>query len=113
MVGKTNAVSGSGGRKKYTVQNDQYNKFYPTEAYPGEYVVTVGGEYIGTARIYDETGTYLICYPFNAGTNLDDLPPKVREVIENAPITRAPPQANSGYLFFVMPEENVKIVTKN
>lgn len=101
----------SGGEQKYTVQNDQYSIFYPTEARPGQYVVNPSGTFSGEVYIYDETGTYRICRLFNAGEDVNDLPPKVREVLESAPSTYAPPVGRVGYLYFVMPEENVKVVS--
>lgn len=106
-------IQSSGGGVKYTVQNDQYNIFYPTEARPGQYVVNPSGTYFGTVTIYDETGTYIIYRLFDAGEDVNDLPPKVREVLESAPSTYAPPVGGSGYLYFVMPEENVKVVTSS
>ena len=106
-------VQGSGSNVTYHVENDQYNTFWPTEARPGQYVVTVSGGYAGTPTGYDETGTYAIVDPIFGGLSTDELPPKVKEIVENAPVTRAPPPSLPGYLFFVMPEENVKIVTTN
>ena len=96
----------------YHVENDQYNTFWPTEARPGQYVVTASGAYAGVPTGYDETGTYAIVYPVLGGMSIDELPPKVKEILENAPSTLAPPATRTGYLFFAMPEENVKIVTK-
>lgn len=108
-------VTGNGAADvTYHVENDPANDniFYPTEARPGQYVVNPSCTYSGMPFVYDETGAYKLIDLFNAGANVDDLPPKVREVLESAPATLAPPMGGSGYLFFVMPEENVKIITE-
>lgn len=101
-------------RAKYTVTNDESNVFYPEEAYSGQYVLTTTGGFSGNPIVYDATGTYKIAQICVAYT-IEDLPPKAREVLENfshymASRVAPPPSANIGYCYFVMPEENVKIV---
>lgn len=96
----------------YHVENDQWNTFYPTEARPGQYVFTTSGTIRGTAWIYDETESYRIAEVVNA-SRIESLPPKIQEALETIPSTLAPPMSGEGYFYFVMPEENVKIVTVN
>lgn len=105
-----NPVIQSSGGVYHVEIPDARNTFYPTEAKAGQYVVTTSGTFYGNIRVYDETGVYLLAQVANV-TNIEDLPPKVRYVLESAPTTYAPPPGRSGYAYFVMPEENVKIVT--
>lgn len=94
----------------YHVENDQYNTFYPTEARPGQYVFTTSGTIYGSAWIYDETESYRIA-DARSVIRIESLPPKIQEALETIPSTLAPPMGGTGYYYFVMPEENVKIVT--
>lgn len=112
MIYNSAMIRGSGG-VTYHVENDQYNTFWPTEARPGQYVVNPSGEHRGSPFVFDETGTYMLARTSPRVDNIDDLPPKVREVLESAPSTLAPPMSANGYIFFIMPEENVKIITKS
>ena len=92
------------------MENDQYNIFYPTEAKPGQYVFTTSGTILGTALIYDETESYRITEAISV-ISIESLPPKIQEALETIPSTLAPPASREGYFYFVMPEENVKVVT--
>lgn len=94
----------------YHVENDQYNIFYPTEAKPGQYVFTTSGTFFGTAWIFDETESYRIAKAIHV-SSIESLPPKIQEALETIPSTLAPPMGSEGYFYFVMPEENVKVVT--
>ena len=109
MIQNPVVQSGSSG-VTYHVENDQYNIFYPTEAKPGQYVFTTSGKIYGTAWIFDETESYRIARPINA-PRIELLPPKIQEALETIPSTLAPPVSIEGYFYFVMPEENVKVVT--
>lgn len=111
MIYNSAMIRGSGG-VTYHVENDQYNTFWPTEARPGQYVVNPSGAYSGVPSVFDETGTYMLTTGSSV-RNIDDLPPKVREVLESAPSTLAAPEMQNGYIFFIMPEENVKIISTN
>lgn len=110
MIVNQNVVSGGGQQKKYTVTSDEYNVFYPSEAYPGQYVVTTSGMRWGGVQIRDRATSYVICYAQSV-YEADELPPKAQEVLESAPQTRAGPIGEDGYFYFVMPEEDVTVVT--
>lgn len=110
MIQNPVVQSGSSG-VTYHVENDENNTFYPTEAKPGQYVFTTSGSTYGNAAwIYDETESYRIAEAIRV-TSIESLPPKIQEALETIPSTLAPPAAGPGYYYFVMPEENVKVVT--
>lgn len=110
MIVNQNVVSGGEQQKKYTVWSEGSNVFFPTEAYPGQYVITTDGVVYGSTTVYDRLGYYVICYPVQVHT-ADELPPKAREVLEGALQTRVGPAGTDGYFYFVMPEEDVKVQT--
>lgn len=78
---------------------------FPTSAKKGDYVVDTSGWYIAF-QIYDATQTYIIANYVEVDT-IDELPPSVKEKLENVPTVLAPPPGKSGYAFFVMPDEDV------
>lgn len=77
-------------------------------------MTTVTGTYQAEfVPIYDITMTYILGSAFFGGS-FDSLPPQVQEIInqynaKDAPITRAPPPEFSGYLYFIMPQQDVVI----
>lgn len=105
-----NSVIQSSGGVTYHVENGEYNTFYPTEAKPGQYVFTTSGTIFGMAWIYDETESYRIAEATSV-SSIESLPPKIQEALATIPSVLAPPMGSEGYFYFVMPEENVKIVT--
>ena len=110
MIQNPVVQSGSSG-VTYHVENGQYNIFYPTEAKPGQYVFTTSGTIYGSVWIFDETESYRIAEAISVDS-IESLPPKIQEALETIPSTLAPPISHEGYFYFVMPEENVKVVTR-
>lgn len=112
-------VSGthSGGGQLYSVTSGGYMAFYPKQAAAGEFVTTVSG-YVGAtgAHIRDVTEAYTLGEAWFT-KYYEDLPPQVKEIVdqysqtsnttEDTPITRAPPEERSGYMFFIMPAQDV------
>lgn len=111
----------SGGGQLYSVTDDEHNSFYPKQAAAGEFVTTVNG-YISTnqTQIYDATGTYVLG-EVRYTANYESLPPQVKEIVdqysqtsnatEDTPITRLPPEGMDGYMYFIMPTQDVVIQT--
>lgn len=114
----------SGEQPKYTVTNVETNLsicnvFYPKLASPGQYVVTIKGEYNYHSEVFVDGSDKPIA--FTEAERYDYLPPLVKAEVDkqkqenpdalDVPVTRAPPITAPGYLWFVMPAENV--TTKN
>lgn len=111
----------SGGGPLYSITQDPYNVFYPNQARVGEYVTTVSGEVASNQTlVYDITETYELADPVLV-SEYEQLPPQVKEIVDqysqnsnavqDAPVTRAPPWGTPGYLYFIMPPQDVVIVT--
>ena len=110
----------SGGGQLYSVTDGVYNTFYPKQAAAGEFVTTVSGDYImnGAAVIYDTTTTYVLTTPYSG--DYDSLPPRAKEIVDqysrtsnttaDTPIARIPPRPITGYLYFVMPAQDVIVI---
>lgn len=99
----------SGGGETYTVTSDDYNIFYPQEAVPGQYVVTISGTYYGSSINVLNNENKTIAHARAALYKY--LPSKVKEEIAKYPTARVPPMAMDGYAWFVMPQEDVSIQT--
>ena len=113
----------SGEQPKYTVTDVETgavkNVFYPKLASPGQYVVTIKGEYNYHSEVFVDGSDKPIA--FTEAEDYDYLPPLVKAEVDkqiqenpdtlDVPVTRAPPTTTPGYLWFVMPAENV--TTKN
>ena len=105
----------SGGGQLYSVTSDGVNIFFPQLAVAGQFVTTVSGTYQAEfVPIYDITMTYILGRAHIA--EFDSLPPQVQEIInqynaKDAPITRAPPPIMSGYLYFIMPQQDVVVTS--
>lgn len=105
----------SGGRK-YKVDDSELIEinpefaFLPKEAEPGSFVTTYSGMVPGSAiRVESKDGKYL----FSEATwvkSINELPPKVQQIVQQAPQTYAPPITTSGYDFFIMPHEDVRLI---
>lgn len=109
----------SGGGQLYSVTDGVYNFFFPKQAAAGEFVTTVSGTYIAEfVGIYDTTMTYVLTTAL--GMNYDNLPPQAKEIVDqysqtsnaaaDTPITRAAPPTTTGYLYFVMPAQDVIVI---
>lgn len=109
----------SGGGQLYSVTDGEHNTFYPKQAAAGEFVTTVSGTYIAeVVFIYDTTTTYVL--ETLHATSYDALPPQVKEIVDqysqtpnaaaDTPITRALPPTSTGYLYFVMPAQDVIVI---
>lgn len=114
-------VSGthSGGGQLYSVTDGVNNFFFPKQAAAGEFVTTVSGTYRSEyTPVYDTTKTYVLTTPHTA--DYEDLPPQAKEIVDqysqtlnaaaDTPITRAPPPLSEGYLYFVMPAQDVIVI---
>ena len=110
----------SGGGPLYSVTSGENNTFYPKQAAAGELVTTVSGDYImdGAVLIYDTTTTYILTTPLTA--DYEYLPPQAKEIVDqysqtsnvaaDTPIARIPPRPITGYLYFVMPAQDVIVI---
>ncbi len=113
----------SGEQPKYTVTDVETgavkNVFYPKLASPGQYVVTIKGAYNYHSEVFVDGSDKPIA--FTEAEDYDYLPPLVKAEVDkqiqenpdtlDVPVTRVPPISTTGYLWFVMPAENV--TTKN
>lgn len=108
----------SGGGQLYSVTSDGANIFFPQLAVAGQFVTTVSGTYNSEfTPIYDITMTYILGTAYSG--KFDALPPQVQEIINqysqtqnnaiDTPITRALPPTSTGYLYFIMPQQDVVI----
>lgn len=111
----------SGGGQLYSVTDGVNNIFFPKQAAAGEFVTTVSGTYIGeVVTINDTTTTYILSLVMHS--KYDNLPPQVKEIVDqysqtsnataDTPITRAPPPTTTGYLYFVMPAQDVIVIDR-
>lgn len=107
-----------GGGKTYHIEADQLAQQtgFPANgsAKAGEYVVSTSGIVVGTARLLTADKKYTITSVIERAYDVDELPPLARKKLEleNVPAALAvPPPSAHGYLFFVMPEEDVYIET--
>lgn len=106
-------VYGSG--KTYHIEADQFAQEtgFPANgsAKAGEYVVSTSGNIIGAVRLLTADKKYTIESNIERVSDVDDLPPLARKKIEIVSAGATPPPTARGYVFFVMPEEDVYIET--
>lgn len=103
-----------GGGKLYHIEADQLAQQtgFPANgsAKAGEYVVSTSGSIVGVVRLLTADKKYTIESNIQHVSDVDDLPPLARKKIEIVSAKAAPPAAD-GYVFFVMPEEDVYLET--
>lgn len=104
-----------GGGKTYHIEADQFAQEtgFPANgsAKAGEYVVSTSGYVVGAVRLLTADKKYTIESSIERVSDVDDLPPLVRKKIEIVSAKAAPPPTGRGYVFFVMPEEDVYLET--
>lgn len=104
-----------GGGKTYHIEADQFAQEtgFPANgsAKAGEYVVSTSGNIIGAVRLLTADKKYTIESNIERVYDVDDLPPLVRKKLEIVSAKAAPSPSVNGYVFFVMPEEDVYIET--
>lgn len=104
-----------GGGKTYHIEADQLAQEtgFPANgsAKAGEYVVSTSGDVIGAVRLLTADKKYTIESSIERVNYVNDLPPLARKKIENVSVRAVPPPKGSGYVFFVMPEEDVYLET--
>lgn len=104
-----------GGGKLYHIEADQLAQQtgFPASgsAKAGEYVVSTSGIVVGNVRLLTADKKYIITSNIESASDVDDLPPLARKKLENVPAVMAVPPIARGYVFFVMPEEDVYIET--
>lgn len=104
-----------GGGKTYHIEADQFAQEtgFPANgsAKAGEYVVSTSGSIVGVVRLLTADKKYTIESNIQRVSDVDDLPPLARKKIEIVSAKAAPPPAGHGYVFFVMPEEDVYLET--
>lgn len=104
-----------GGGKTYHIEADQsaQKTGFPANgsAKAGEYVVSTSGRVFGALRLWTADKQYVIIDFITNASTVDELPPLARQKLEGAPSVMAPPPDVGGYVFFVMPEEDVYIET--
>lgn len=103
-----------GGGKTYHIEADQLAQQtgFPANgsAKAGEYVVSTSGTVVGSVRLLTADKKYIIASSIGHVSDVDDLPPLARKKIEIVPAAVITP-SSSGYVFFVMPEEDVYLET--
>lgn len=104
-----------GGGKTYHIEADQFAQEtgFPANgsAKAGEYVVSTSGSIVGVVRLLTADKKYTIESNIQRVSDVDDLPPLARKKIEIVSAKAAPPVTVDGYVFFVMPEEDVYLET--
>lgn len=104
-----------GGGKTYHIEADQLAQEtgFPANgsAKAGEYVVSTSGDVIGSVRLLTADKKYTIKSSIEHASDVNDLPPLVRKKIENVSVRAVRPPKGRGYVFFVMPEEDVYLET--
>lgn len=105
-----------GGGKTYHIEADQFAQEtgFPANgsAKAGEYVVSTSGYVIGSVTLLTADKKYTIESSIELVSDIDDLPPLARKKIENVSAKAVPPPPRGdGYVFFVMPEEDVYLET--
>lgn len=104
-----------GGGKTYHIEADQFAQEtgFPANgsAKAGEYVVSTSGYVFGSVRLLTADKKYTIESSIEYVSDVDDLPPLVRKKIEIVSARAVSPPRDEGYVFFVMPEEDVYLET--
>ena len=104
-----------GGGKTYHIEADQFAQEtgFPANgsAKAGEYVVSTSGSVVGSIRLLTADKEYTIESSIEWVSNVNDLPPLARKKIEIVSARAVSPPASHGYVFFVMPEEDVYLET--
>lgn len=104
-----------GGGKTYHIEADQFAQQtgFPANgsAKAGEYVVSTSGGIVGVVRLLTADKKYTITSNISRVSDVDDLPPLARKKIENVSAKATPSPPSRGYVFFVMPEEDVYLET--
>ena len=104
-----------GSGKTYHIEADQFAQEtgFPANgsAKAGEYVVSTSGSIVGVVRLLTADKKYTIESNIQRVSDVDDLPPLARKKIEIVSAKAAPPPEEYGYVFFVMPEEDVYLET--
>lgn len=104
-----------GGEKLYHIEADlnAQKTGFPANgsAKAGEYVVSTSGYVVGAVKLLTADKEYTIESSIERVADVDDLPPLVRKKLENVSAKAAPPPTGRGYVFFVMPEEDVYLET--
>ena len=104
-----------GDGKTYHIEADQSAQEigFPANgsAKAGEYVVSTSGYTVGAVRLLTADKKYTIESSIERVSDVDDLPPLARKKIKIVSARAVPPPPDSGYVFFVMPEEDVYLET--
>lgn len=104
-----------GGGKTYHIEADQFAQEtgFPANgsAKAGEYVVSTSGYVVGAVRLLTADKEYTIESSIEHVSDVDGLPPLARKKIEIVPAGPVSPPEVRGYVFFVMPEEDVYLET--
>lgn len=104
-----------GGGKLYHIEADQFAQLtgFPANgsAKAGEYVVSTSGKIVGVVRLLTADKKHTITSSISRVSDVDDLPPLARKKLEIVSAKAVPPVTDSGYAFFVMPEEDVYLET--
>lgn len=104
-----------GGGKTYHIEADQFAQEtgFPANgsAKAGEYVVSTSGYVVGSVRLLTADKEYTIESSIKFVSDVDDLPPLARKKIEIVSTKAVSPPKDHGYVFFVMPEEDVYLET--
>ena len=104
-----------GGGKTYHIEADQFAQEtgFPANgsAKAGEYVVSTSGYVVGSVRLLTANKEYTIASSIEYVSDVDDLPPLARKKIEIVSAKAVHPPEVHGYVFFVMPKEDVYLET--